>query len=1011
VNYGDVGSFADPADLPLYATPDREQYVIRATANVVIPEGTYTIAVGSDDGFRLTIPNVSFSNRFGADAGTAADVLQFSAPRGHTQTGGTFTVNAPLTTTITLDFYEAAGGDSLELSIAAGLQTAFATGTFNILRDGQNGWNLTGNSFAIPNVNYDPLVTTDVQAAMFNQNSSLYVRYPFSVPDASEVNNLSFGITYDDGFVAYLNGVQVLSRAAPGALSHNSAATGSRPDVLASVREFIDLSGHTGLLVDGPNVLAIHALNLSANNPDMLLKVELSSTFGGQPFTIADNSVVKARAFLNGEWSPLSQAFFVLGDTTLAISEIHYHPSDPTASEISAGFNDSNDFEFVELINTGTKNLNLAGVAVVAGITFNFSASPVQVLSPGERVVIVDDLSAFLFRYGSSLPSGIKIAGAYGGNLSSQGELITVVDGLGGVVQSFEFGDDWHSSADGLGFSLTVRDEYADPTTWDNSSAWRPSSAIGGTPGSADDFTGVLSPGDIVINELIANTTAANRRVELLNRTTSAIDISGWYVSNDPNDVKKYKLPTLPPIAPGEFRVLSEQALWGSVFQLTGLGGDFVLHAADGTTLVGFGAFRGYDPTEDGTVLGRHVNSSGDSDFTTLVSATFGSANAAPKVGPIVINEVHYHPQDNGAVPPVGGDEFIELKNISAAPVSLLDWEFATGITYIFGNVTLAPGELLVLTNVTPAQFAANSQNAQIPAGVKVFGPYVGSLDNAGENVELYRPGPNGTLYLAERIEYNDNAPWPTLADGTGPSLSKTSSAAYSNDPINWANGTNDGTPGSNNGSSAPGDFNSDGQVNAVDIDTIHAAINGGSLNPAFDLDGNSLVNAADATYLIETILGTRRGDANLDGDVNRADMATVARNYGFAGGPSWAKGDFDGNGQVDLTDLARAQPNMGFSAPSPAATPSAPAAVIAAVTDGAARVATRRDSAAVRVIAPQPSGVDHVMSDNDRGQSNGSTSSGLRVRSARHRAAIAQTAGSVDLSAIADEVRRIRRS
>jgi hypothetical protein len=999
VNHGDAGNLTTPSVLSVFATPDREQYAIRATSNITIPVGTWTIAVGSDDGFRVTIPGVTFTSRFNADA-SAANVVQFSAPRGHAQTGGTFTVTgSPLVTTITLDFYEAGGGDSVELSLAAGQQTGFAVGTFNILQDGQNGWAVktTGT-----NVNYSPLVTTNVQTAMLNQGSSLYVRYPFNVADVSLMQNLTMSMAYDDGFVAYLNGIRVASRAAPTTLAHTSVATGVRSDAESTVREFFDLSTFMNQLVNGQNVLAIHVLNASANNPDLLASVELEGTFGGQPFTLTENSVVKARAFLNGEWSALSQEFFVLDDYTLAISEIHFHPTDATPAEISAGFNDSNDFEFIEIVNTGTKNVNLAGVAFVTGITFNFSASPVQVLSPGERVVIVDDLNAFLLRYGSSLPSGIKIAGAYGGNLSSQGELLTLVDGLGGVVQSFEFGDNWHESTDGLGFSLTIRDEHADPATWGDSSAWRPSSVIGGTPGSADDFTGILSPGDLVVNELLAATTAANRRVELLNRTNAPIDISGWYVSNDPNDVKKYQLPNLPPIAPGEFRVLSESALWGAAFQLTALGGDFVLHAAEGTTLVGFGVFRDYDATEDGTVLGRHVNSSGDSDFTTLISPTFGSANAAPKVGPIVINEIHYHPQDDGAVPPVGGDEFIELVNTSAAPVSLLDWEFATGITYVFGNVTLAPGELLVLTNVTPAQFAANPHNATIPAGVKVLGPYAGSLDNTGENVELFRPGENATLYLADRVEYNDVAPWPTLADGTGPSLSKTSSSAYGNDPINWANGSNDGTPGSANSSSTPGDFNSDGQINAVDIDTIHAAINAGLTNPFYDLDGNSLVNAADATYLIETILGTRRGDANLDGDVNRADMATIARNYGFSGSPSWAKGDFDGNGQVDLADLARAQPNMGFSAPSPAA----PAAVITAVPDGAARVATHRDSAAVRVLAPRPSGVDHVMSASD-----GSSSTTLRVRSARHRAAIVQTAGSIDLSAIADEVRRIRRS
>jgi hypothetical protein len=252
-----------------------------------------------------------------------------------------------------------------------------------------------------------------------------------------------------------------------------------------------------------------------------------------------------------------------------------------------------------------------------------------------------------------------------------------------------------------------------------------------------------------------------------------------------------------------------------------------------------------------------------------------------------------------------------------------------------------------------------------------------------------------------------------------GPSLAKIAAPTYGNDPAGWANGPGGGTPGSANGSSVPGDVTGDGLVNAADIDAVHAAINAGSTNPAFDLDGNSMVNAADATYLIETILGTRRGDANLDGVVARSDAAIVARNFGYTGTPAWAKGDYDGNGQVDLADVAITQANLPPAPPAPPAAPSAPAAVIAAAGDGATRVATRRTSGAVRVIAPAADGVDAAISavarePSDDASSRGDATSsvgGLRIRAARHRAALsAANMGEVDLSEIATEVRRIRR-
>ncbi len=1024
VNHGDGGNFATPSVLSVFGTPDREQYVIRATADVTIPVGTYTVAVGSDDGFRLTIPGVSFTSKFNTngDPGNGTNSLVFNAPRGHGQTGGAFTVSgSPLTTTVQLDFYERGGGDSLELSLASGALASFNTTAFGILEDGRLGWSVktTGE-----NVNYDPTIQTDVEAAMLNVGSSLYARYPFSVSNVEQMRNLSFSIAYDDGFVAYLNGVRVASRAAPASPVFDSTATAVRSDAESLVREFIDFSGFVGNLVNGQNVLAVHLLNASASNPDALLSVELDATFGGQPFTLTDNALLKTRAFLNGEWSPLSQAQFILGETTLAVSEINYNPAPPTAAEISAGFTNANEFEFIELINTGARNVNLAGVAFNQGITFDFNASPVQVLSPGERVVIVGNLPAFLLRYGGTLPGGTKIAGTYSGNLSNGGEGLTIVDGLGGVVQSFSYDDDWYGNTDGVGFTLNIRDTQADPATWGQRGSWRPSSFLLGTPGSADTFAGVLAPGALLANEMLAAAiNPADKRIELLNPTAQPIDISGWYMSDDPDNVKKYQLPSLPPIAPGEFRVLNEQGLWGSAFSLSNTGGNLILHATNGAaTLVGFAIYRDYGAADNGVVHGRHVNSDGDTDFVALVSSTFGATNAAPIVGPIVISEVHYHPQNDMGMPPVGGDEFIELVNISASPVSLNGWQFANGVNYVFGSVTLAPGEILVLAGVSPAVFAANANNAAIPGGVQVLGPFSGSLDNDGENVELFRPGPAGSLILADRVDYNDAAPWPTLADGTGPSLSKTAAASYGNDPINWTNGPDDGTPGSANGSTVPGDVTGDGLVNAADIDAVHVAINAGSTNLAFDLDGSTVVDTADATFLIETILGTRRGDANLDRSVNRTDASIVARNYGHAGTPAWAKGDFNGDGNVGVADVAIAQANMGFVAPpSPAASPSpsAPAAVIAAAGDGASRVATRRASAAVRVAAPAASGVDQVLASVARERSGDQARSestanggGLRIRAARHRAPLSQASlGDVDLSAIASEVRRIRRS
>ncbi|TSA41168.1 MAG: hypothetical protein D4R57_00925, partial [Verrucomicrobiales bacterium] len=65
----------------------------------------------------------------------------------------------------------------------------------------------------------------------------------------------------------------------------------------------------------------------------------------------------------------------------LAITEINYHPHEPTGSELLVSTN-ADDYEFIELQNLGSTTLNLSGVKFIAGITYTF---PSQTLTAGSR--------------------------------------------------------------------------------------------------------------------------------------------------------------------------------------------------------------------------------------------------------------------------------------------------------------------------------------------------------------------------------------------------------------------------------------------------------------------------------------------------------------------------------------------------------------------------------------------------------------------------------------------------
>ena len=81
-------------------------------------------------------------------------------------------------------------------------------------------------------------------------NASLYLRLPFTVSRATPFNSATLRVRYDDGFVAYIDGVEVARRNAPASPLFNSAATANRTVDDALTLETIDLSASAA---DGGN--------------------------------------------------------------------------------------------------------------------------------------------------------------------------------------------------------------------------------------------------------------------------------------------------------------------------------------------------------------------------------------------------------------------------------------------------------------------------------------------------------------------------------------------------------------------------------------------------------------------------------------------------------------------------------------------------------------------------------------------------------------------------------------
>jgi len=111
------------------------------------------------------------------------------------------------------------------------------------------------------------------------------------------------------------------------------------------------------------------------------------------------------------------------------------------------------------------------------------------------------------------------------------------------------------------------------------------------------------------------------------------------------------------------------------------------------------------------------------------------------------------------------------------------------------------------------------------------------------------------------------------------------------------------------------GDATGDWRIDATDIDRVNAARRGGETGPRFDVNRDGGVTQADLTTLVETVLETRTGDANLDGRVLASDFSLALANW-QGSQKGWGQGDFNADGTVQANDLSLLLGNFGYTRP-----------------------------------------------------------------------------------------------
>jgi hypothetical protein len=443
-------------------------------------------------------------------------------------------------------------------------------------------------------------------------------------------------------------------------------------------------------------------------------------------------------------------------------------------------------------------------------------------------------------------------------------------DGGNNIVFSVTYSDDapWPLAADGTGPSLVPNLPNSNPDPHDSAN-WRISGNAEGSPGADDPAPGIPK---VQITELLANSVLpAVDAVELYNTGAAPADISGWYLSDDLITPKKYRIPDGTVIAAGSYLVLTEAAFntGPDAFAFSQNGDEAVLSSANAAgNLTGYTEFVNFGASEPGVTFGRHANLETPARrfFTALSTPTLGGPNTGPKVGPVIISEVHYWPSGSSA-------EFIEIRNNSNVPVPLFDpqnsgngWRLK-GIDFTLpGGITLQPRQFLIVSASSPAVYrAANS----VPAAVPIYGPFSppGDLANSGERVVLQKPGlpfddgSGGTVipYIdADAVTYSSG--WFSSTAGGGKSLERAYVNNFGDDKNSWK--ASSATPG-NPGKFGPVSFTNWQSQWFIGSDLSNPAISGPTADPEKDGFSNLqeyafglLPTASDSTGMVSSSMG-----------------------------------------------------------------------------------------------------------------------------------------------------------
>ncbi len=297
---------------------------------------------------------------------------------------------------------------------------------------------------------------------MRNNYTTIYMRKEFTITqeNLNNAQSLLINLYVDDGCIIWINGTEAARFNANGTKYYNSFSNGTVGSL--PTWQTISLDNPLDYLHSGTNTIAMHVLNATKGSSDLSADISLQIMTGSEPHsglvkrkyeytdpwispemsTFQANIHIPASVVTPGKiyrlrckmkdntnrWSHWSAPVeFTAGKALpndllkhLRISEIMYNPApaDTSKGELNV---DNDEFEFIELKNTGNTRVDLTGVSFTDGVYFTFSPKAIHLkLDELSGAIAPDELG----NYNGLLkgnPSWQPVGGKYNGAIELNG--------------------------------------------------------------------------------------------------------------------------------------------------------------------------------------------------------------------------------------------------------------------------------------------------------------------------------------------------------------------------------------------------------------------------------------------------------------------------------------------------------------------------------------------------------------------------------------------------------------